>query len=89
MPRARSNAITEDDYIYQQAHQYAMDYVESKRGARGDLYASWTQHVGSCSNVCAAFNRRLTELGVSDGHRGRQYLAQFMAEHDIGDNYYE
>ena len=89
MPRPRSNAITEEDFIYQQAHQFAMDFIASKRGSRGDLYATWTQHTGTCANVCGAFNRRLRELGISDGYAGSQYLARFMDDHDIGDNYYD
>ena len=78
-----------DKEIYRLANKFAMEYIEEKRkNSKGNLYATWTQHVGTASNVTDAFNRRLKELGVSGGAQA-PYLKQFMEENGMGDNYYE
>ena len=92
MPTTASNTATDTDYNYQQAHQAAMDFIEEKKAnsRSGHLYATWTQHVGTCGRVCEVFHKRLGELGVGAGsERSRELFAQFQAAHGLGDNYLE
>ena len=77
-------------FIFGTANEAAMDFVAAKTTRNPDsLYATWTQHVGTCSNVCSAFNDRLAEMGVGGGRAQQQYLHRFFAAHGIGDNYFE
>lgn len=86
---AMGDDVTINQEVYNTANESAMNFVaEQKKKEGGDLYGTWTQHTGTCGNVCDAFQRSLAEQGVTGGREKSVYLDEFMRKNGIGDNYY-